>query len=206
LYDYLRNNPIGGSDPDGHTPFGMAAQYAESNANDLNFIGENNLQHEAIQGITDGSAVMVQETTGEGTVDKFKSTADAAKDGYNTGKELVGEFKEAVEWNNIMRGAFDTSQKPASSGLEAENLYYYSVFQYAQQQAIYHGLNAGLTLLEIQNGILKAPPALFFRIMNRMLSSGIRAQALVNIDTTRSKMNQAHDDYVRELFAAYGRR
>ena len=59
LYAYVRNNPLGGIDADGHDYGQMEAQYAEGNSSDPNFVGESQNQHayiqSAMQSVYDGA-------------------------------------------------------------------------------------------------------------------------------------------------------
>ena len=128
----------------------------------------------------------------------------AIKDGYGIAKELTGEMREAAQWHAIMQKAFDNAFTPPSSGLEEEKFYYYSVYQYAQQQAIYHGTNAGLSMVEIENGMFEPPASWFIKVTNELITSGIRASAKANIEPMRQKMSEAHDVFVQRLIAAYG--
>ena len=189
LYVYVLNNPLGSIDIDGHGG-------GEERPNWL----QKELNSEMGRGHVTNSELAQK----QGSLDKAKSVRGAVEKGYGIAKKLTGELKETKKWHDIMQKAFDNAFKHPSSGLQEEKLYYYSVYQYAQQQTIYHGTNAGLSMVEIENGMFEPPAGWFIKITNEILTSGIRAQAQVNAEAMRQKMNAAHEDFVQRLITVYG--
>jgi hypothetical protein len=137
-------------------------------------------------------------------LDKAKSVGGAVKEGYGIAKELTGELKEAKGWHDMMEKATENAWGKPSSGLEEENWYYGAVAAYAQQEAIYHGLRAGLTLLDATDGAYKQPVSGVVKFIHGLATYGAQQLALRNAATAKEQMNRAHDVFVQRLYAVYG--
>jgi len=141
----------------------------------------------------------------DGIANKANTAAGAIKDGYGIAEELTGEMKEAAHWHSLMQKAFDNSNAPNTfTGVEEERYYYFSVFEYAQSEAIYHGLRAGLTMLQIEEGTFTQPVGGFVKFMHQLTTASMQQSALKTAQSKRLQMIGAHEAFVQRLNEVYG--
>jgi hypothetical protein len=80
-----------------------------------------------------------------------------------------------------------------------------SVANYAQAQATYHGLKAGLTLVQAENGVFTAPTSWFVKQYNELVTSGTRQEVLRMVEIRRQQMVEAQKTFVERLTEVYGK-
>ena len=200
LYSYVRNNPLNAADIDGHSAGSRVGSEIYGSGGEEGFWNNPERNSGVAAQIRQALAAQQQGSTESSDAKEIRG---AVKEGIKIGKELTGEAKEAATWYNIMKNDEQNAIDPPS-GLSSESRYFDAMAEYAHQQANYHGVRAGLTLTQIQQGAFSQPFGWFIKVYFQLTTPGIQQQMLKMVEVSRQTMVEAHEAYVAEVTALHG--